>query len=669
MLLASLDDGLLAAAPQAISVDFDATFLVQLVLFVGLTLVLKPLLFDPMLKLFEERERRIDGAKLQARKIDEKSAGALTKYETEMAKARAAANAEREKIRAEGLKREQEILGAVRAADRQDHRGRQARRPGRGRARARRPEGEGTGPGAGPRQPRARARGAVVKRRPVVRRVALAAMVAVTAWSVWAWAQRRPAAAAARERAGAEEAAATGARARAEARAGPAPINWTDFGGETPPFIAMLINFGILAAGYYFLGKKPIAAALQTRRDTIAKEIEEAQRMKHEAEARAKTYQSKLENLEDELRATRDVPRARRRGRARAHRARGRGEGRAHAQGRGVPRRAGAEADPRSTSGARRSRPRSPRPRSCCKKRVTPADQERLAEDYLADLGSSQGRPSSRARPAPARRRVVSVSIVARRYAQGAARARASSGHARRARRRDEHPRRRLGGEPRAAQRLENPLVAHAAKKAVIAELADRLGVEHDDAQARAAPAGRPPPRARRCPYVAQLLRELADARKGVLRAEVTTAAPLTEAYYARLQAQLEKMTGQEGRRRPARRPDAHRRRRHAHRRPHPRRRAPHAPAVELARRAPARQRRLSRLASPAPDASDHARKRRCSFAPKRSPRSSRSRSRTTRRPPSRRRPARSSASATASRASTASRGRWPASCSSSRAT
>jgi F-type H+-transporting ATPase subunit b len=114
MLLASIDDGLLAAAPQAISVDFDATFLVQLVLMAGLTLVLKPLLFDPMLRLFEERERRIDGAKMQARKIDEKSASALSKYESEMARARAAANAERDKIRAEAVRREQEILGSVR---------------------------------------------------------------------------------------------------------------------------------------------------------------------------------------------------------------------------------------------------------------------------------------------------------------------------------------------------------------------------------------------------------------------------------------------------------------------------------------------------------------------------------------------------------------------------
>jgi len=59
------------------------------------------MLFDPMLKLFAEREKRIDGAKLEARKIDEKSGEALTKYDTEMGKARALANLERDKIRAE----------------------------------------------------------------------------------------------------------------------------------------------------------------------------------------------------------------------------------------------------------------------------------------------------------------------------------------------------------------------------------------------------------------------------------------------------------------------------------------------------------------------------------------------------------------------------------------
>jgi F-type H+-transporting ATPase subunit b len=102
------------SAPEAIAVDFDGTFLVPLVLFVVLTLALKPLLFDPMLKLFEEREKLIDGAKAQARRIDEKSANAEAIYETEMNKARASGNAERETVRAQAVKREQEILAQAR---------------------------------------------------------------------------------------------------------------------------------------------------------------------------------------------------------------------------------------------------------------------------------------------------------------------------------------------------------------------------------------------------------------------------------------------------------------------------------------------------------------------------------------------------------------------------
>jgi F-type H+-transporting ATPase subunit b len=105
----------LRASGQAVVVDFDATVLGQIVLFVVLLLILKPVLFDPMLKLFEEREKRILGAKLQARKLDEGAVGALTKYESSMQQARTAGNAERDKLRAEGTKTENEILAKVRA--------------------------------------------------------------------------------------------------------------------------------------------------------------------------------------------------------------------------------------------------------------------------------------------------------------------------------------------------------------------------------------------------------------------------------------------------------------------------------------------------------------------------------------------------------------------------
>lgn len=103
-----------ALAGGAVDVDFDLTVLIQIGLFVVLLIVVKPMLLDPMLKLFEERERRIDGAKLEARQMDEASAGALSKFEAEMQKVRSSANAERDKVRGEALKAESELLAKVR---------------------------------------------------------------------------------------------------------------------------------------------------------------------------------------------------------------------------------------------------------------------------------------------------------------------------------------------------------------------------------------------------------------------------------------------------------------------------------------------------------------------------------------------------------------------------
>ncbi len=95
---------------------------------------------------------------------------------------------------------------------------------------------------------------------------------------------------------------------------------------------------------------------------------------------------------------------------------------------------------------------------------------------------------------------------------------------------------------PELRNAIENPLVAHAVKKNVIGALADRIGASQTTRHAVLLMVDRR--RAQALPYVAQTLRELADARKGLVRAEVTTAAPLSEAYYGRLQVQLEAMTG-----------------------------------------------------------------------------------------------------------------------------
>jgi F-type H+-transporting ATPase subunit b len=166
----------------------------------------------------------------------------------------------------------------------------------------------------------------------------------------------------------------------------PGAINWFDFSNkEQPPYAALFINFGLLAFGYYYFGKKPLGQALKNQRDTIAKQIEEAQRMKHEAEERAKQYQAKLRDLEVELASTRHS---------------------LEEAGKGERDRIVKEAEEKAvrmqkdasflldqeTKQMRLDLQRETveaallAAEELLKKRVTPADQERLAEEFLASL-------------------------------------------------------------------------------------------------------------------------------------------------------------------------------------------------------------------------------------------------------------------------------------------
>jgi F-type H+-transporting ATPase subunit b len=115
LVVSTLTDTGRALAEGGVTVDLDLSLFVQLGFFLVLLFVLKPTLFDPMMRLFEEREKRIDGTRHQATKEDERSAKALAKYETILAKARESGAAERDTIRTEGLKREAAIMTQVRA--------------------------------------------------------------------------------------------------------------------------------------------------------------------------------------------------------------------------------------------------------------------------------------------------------------------------------------------------------------------------------------------------------------------------------------------------------------------------------------------------------------------------------------------------------------------------
>ncbi len=79
-------------------------------------------------------------------------------------------------------------------------------------------------------------------------------------------------------------------------------------------------------------------------------------------------------------------------------------------------------------------------------------------------------------------------------------------------------------------------------KKSIVAELAQTIGLGQTARNALFLLNDRR--RMAVLPGIARLLREMNDKRKGILRAEVVTAAPLSDVYFSRLQQQLEKMTG-----------------------------------------------------------------------------------------------------------------------------
>ena len=105
-----------ASGGGGVSIDFDRTFIAQMVLFALLVVVLKPLLFDPVLKVFEQREVRTEGAKAEARKMQEQAGVLLRKYEKKLEEVNQVAAEERDRLRTETAKLEAEIIGEARMA-------------------------------------------------------------------------------------------------------------------------------------------------------------------------------------------------------------------------------------------------------------------------------------------------------------------------------------------------------------------------------------------------------------------------------------------------------------------------------------------------------------------------------------------------------------------------
>ena len=95
-------------------IDIDGTIFVQFGLFAIAFFVFRPLIFKPMVALFEAREQAIQGAKLEAQRLQDAAAAGSEEFDEEMRRVRLQAGEERDRLRAEGKELERKVLDRVR---------------------------------------------------------------------------------------------------------------------------------------------------------------------------------------------------------------------------------------------------------------------------------------------------------------------------------------------------------------------------------------------------------------------------------------------------------------------------------------------------------------------------------------------------------------------------
>jgi len=97
-----------------VTLDLDNTVVFQLGIFLLLILLLEPLLFAPVLRIFALREARTEGERAHARELDEQAGELLQQYEREYERVNQVAGEEREHARAETARLEAEIMEQAR---------------------------------------------------------------------------------------------------------------------------------------------------------------------------------------------------------------------------------------------------------------------------------------------------------------------------------------------------------------------------------------------------------------------------------------------------------------------------------------------------------------------------------------------------------------------------
>jgi len=93
--------------------DIDPTMLIQMVLFFIAFLVLKKILFKPVLAVLEERRQRTSKMREEAEDLRAEASDTLADYERRLEEVRAEANAEKQKMKAAAWDAEQKMLANV----------------------------------------------------------------------------------------------------------------------------------------------------------------------------------------------------------------------------------------------------------------------------------------------------------------------------------------------------------------------------------------------------------------------------------------------------------------------------------------------------------------------------------------------------------------------------
>lgn len=94
-------------------IDLDGTIWIQLGLFAVAFFVFRPLIFRPMIALFEAREKAIEGSKLEALRLQDEASAESEEFDAEMRRLRLQAGEERDRLRAEGKRLERTVLDRV----------------------------------------------------------------------------------------------------------------------------------------------------------------------------------------------------------------------------------------------------------------------------------------------------------------------------------------------------------------------------------------------------------------------------------------------------------------------------------------------------------------------------------------------------------------------------